>query len=212
MPNVQLLLPEPPHSGLAFDRFQFDKRALRVSVESRLTFQDAVHVVSPATFRWQRWRPEFVSNASQLRKVLAVAVWRSVHGQRAYPEGLESDLSKLNALGEQSIARWSRTLARDHKRRKWHHKSLSEHQRKIIGRHVFTESRSGGKLQFLAAVAHWSWNLGLTSCEVAEQLHSTPWHIRITRYRLCNIARDLGFATFVPHHSCHHARNTVQAA
>jgi hypothetical protein len=29
----------------------------------------------------------------------------------------------------------------------------------------------------------------------------SPWHVRIVRYRLCGIARKLGFDTFAPHHS-----------
>jgi hypothetical protein len=201
MPNIQLLPPGPRRRELQFDQYQFHRRARRVSAESRLTFTDAVHIVSPGTCRRQRWRPEFANNSAQLRKVLAVAVWQSAHGRRAFPEGLESDLPRLKELAKTSIGRWSRTLAEDQKRRKWHHKRLSEHQRKIIARHVFTESWSGSMLSFLAAVSFLSWNLGRTSCEVAEQLYTTPWHVRIIRYRLCNIARRLGFVTFAPHHS-----------
>ncbi len=201
MPGVQILPTQPPRPGICFDRWQFDHRAIRVSAETRITFQDNVSTVRRGTFRAQRWKPEFANNTAQLRKVIAVLVWQHAHGRLPFPEGLENDLPRLEQLAKTSIGRWNRMLAKDQKRRKWHHKSLSEHQRKIIERHVFTTSWSGGTLQILAAVAYLSWNRGLTSCDVGEQLYMTPWHVRIVRYRLCNAARRLGFETFAPHHS-----------
>jgi hypothetical protein len=211
-PSLQLLpMHAQPHSGLQFDLYQFQRRATRVSAETRLTFQDAVHVERRSTYRQARWKPAFANNAAQLRKVLAVAVWQSAHGRRAFPEGLESDLPRLKQIAKNAVGRWNRTLAQDQKRRRWHHKSLSKHQRAIISRHVFTEAWSGGTLHSFAAIAYLSWHRGLSSCEVASQLYMTPWGVRMIRYRLCNIARGLRFATFAPHHSRREAGNTVQA-
>ena len=131
------------------------------SATTRITFQDNVSTVLRGTFRAQRWKPEFANNTAQLRKVIAVLVWQHAHGRLPFPEGLENDLPRLEQLAKTSIGRWNRMLAKDQKRRKWHHKSLSEHQRKIIERHVFTTSWSGGTLQILAAVAYLSWNWGI---------------------------------------------------
>lgn len=202
MPAVQLLPPRPPRPGLGFDRFQFDHRAIRVSAETRITFQDNVQTIQRGTFRCQRWHPAFANNAAQLRKVLAFVVWQSAHGRMAMPEGLENDLPRLKRLAKTRLdQRWHMALARDEKRKRWHHKTLSKRSKEIIARHVFTESWAGGTLQILAAVAHLSWRCGYSSPDVAKQLYMAAPNVRIIRYRLCNAARRLGFETFAPHHS-----------
>jgi hypothetical protein len=204
--GVTILPAAPPRPSLNYDRFQFDHRAIRVSAETRLTFQDAVHTTQPGTFRVQRWKPAFANNAEQLRKVIALVTWQSARGGKIpMPKDLENDLPRLKRLAKARLDnRWHMALARDQKRKRWHHKTLSKRNKEIIARHIFTESWAGGSLQILATIAYLSWQRGLTSCEVAEQLYMSAPNVRIIRYRLCNAARKLGFETFVPHHSRRH--------
>jgi hypothetical protein len=203
MPTVQLLPMQPARPGLSFDLYQFQRRAIRVSAETKLTFQDQVQTSQRGTFRVQRWKPAFANNATQLRKVIALVTWQSARGGKIpMPKGLETDLPTLKGLAKARLDnRWHKALARDQKRKRWHHKTLSKRNKDIIARHVFTESWAGGSLQILAVVSYLSWQRGMTSCEVAEQLFMTAPNVRIIRYRLCNAARKLGFETFALHHS-----------
>jgi hypothetical protein len=188
MPGVTILPSQPPRLGLSFDRFQFDRRPRAVSAETHLTFQDAVHVEHRGVFRRIRWCPEFVNNKQQLRHVLAVATWRAAHGSKPIPAGLETNLPELKRLSEFSIKKWERDTS-----------GLTQTEQWIVRRHKFNVQRAGGLLQLFASVVYLSFMLGQTSPDVAGHLCITPPNVRTIRYRLCEIARRLGYSTFERH-------------
>jgi hypothetical protein len=192
MPSIGLAVLRAPDHLLRFDEHQFARRAKAVSTRTEISFGDynRMHVVGTGTFRRTRWCPEFINNDSQLRRVLATAVWQSVNGGKVpMPAGLETNLEELKRLSELRLQNWeSRSI-----------KGFPETERRIVRRHCFNLRRAGGFLQLFASVVYLSWKLGQTSPDVAEQLWLAPCNVRIIRYRLCQIARKLGFETFVRH-------------
>jgi hypothetical protein len=187
MGTIQMLPPQPPDPTLHFDLFQFDKRRMAVTIKSRITFSDLehMHVESRAAQRPNRWIPVFAANDKQLKHVLAVSAWRYANGGKMpMPENLSLDtLKRITARAFQQ--KMTRSLV-----------NMTEAQRDMLRRHVRSVDGAGGYLPFKAALVYKSWRQGLPSTQVAEQLWMTPPNVRIILYRLCNIARSLGYETF----------------
>jgi hypothetical protein len=187
---VTILPPQPPRVGLSFDEHQFYRRRKAVKQDTGISFGDYRHM---STFRnrggrraW-RFAPVFVNNAEQLRNVLAKAAWQAVRGGRL-PIPKDISLAELKRLTENKLDTTWKRVALDGKSPN-------------ACRHFTYTNLAGGWLERHAAIAYLSWKLGYPSTDVAAQLHTTPQNVRIILYRLCNIARKLGYETFKRGHS-----------
>jgi hypothetical protein len=171
-----------------YDLWQFDRRAKAVSVESGLSFDDYLNHCHIETRRGKRrgveFTPAFANNSDQLRKVLSQEAWQYCHGRSPMPERISlAELRQALVIKEQKM--------RSRLRRRF-----SKKQKEIVARHVFVNDYNGGYLRVRATIAYLSWKLGYPSNKIAEQLFMAAPNVRIILYRLCNIARQLGYETF----------------
>jgi hypothetical protein len=193
-PQYQILPPAPHDPALFFNQFQFEKTHFHaVTKESGITFSDKerMHIERHTTRRHKRYIPSFATDPAKLRKVITLAAWRYAHGRKPFPETLS--LRELVRLTDKKFARDdAREIS----------KSACEQEHLIHARYKLVNNLQGkgGWLKVKAAVAYRSWLLGQNSCEVAAQLCMSPQQVRIMLWRLCEIAEELGFATFKRRH------------
>jgi hypothetical protein len=191
---ITVLKPGPVREDLHFDHSQFDgRRARAVSAETGIAHADyraGMHVFQRKVQRFAGWIPQFAFNDEMLRRVLALAAWRYCNSgrQKEYMHLFVENLPALRQLADQRFrSSVARSLA----------KNLPQAQRRILQRHCYAVDAAGGWLHYHAAVAYFSWRVGMTSPKVAEQMGSLQAPgVRIILYRLTRIARELGLPTF----------------
>ena len=146
-----------------FDRFQFDQRFARpVSKETRLSHDDyrSMQCYRHGATASVREIPAWTLDNEAVRRVLSARLARLANAP--IPETLE----ELRVLDEKVVASME--------------KSASEYSRKgaAIAR------RAGGLAAYWVAVVYKTFRLGRNSVELASDLHTTPWAIRQTIWRL----------------------------
>ncbi len=191
MPGIGLAVLQAPDPPFCFDRYQFDRRPNAVSATTEISFDDYSRMGVQRLIgkrNGRRWTPRFAASDEQLRKVLTVAAYQYACGGRM-PVPANTSLDELKKL----------VTAMDLKKRVQSLEHYSDVQKRRHCRHLFTNSWNGGHLEVLAAIAYRSWRLGWDSPTVAQQLFMRPENVRIVLYRLCQVARKLGFETFVRH-------------
>jgi len=158
-----------------------------VSAETKIAFTDfksSMSIHDRKTFRNKRWIPEFALNDQELRHVLAQKAWQFVHGgkEETVPDLLIGNMKELEFM----VAEKQKRLQEFGKPGDTANWNFIVHE-DIVKRF--------GYVGLHAAIAYRSWRLGQLSTQIAEDLRITPYNVRIILYRLCEIARKLGYAT-----------------
>lgn len=187
MSCLQILPTMPPHPGLGFDEYQWQRRSKAVSAASQISFSDfdRMHAFGIKGRRRQReFTPAFANNSEQLRKVLAVSAFRYCRGGRVpVPEGIT--LEELRGMADAKFEQWSSRRL----------ENMPAVEQEMVRRHVRSVEHAGGYLHLHAAVAYRSWKLGYTSGQVASELQMSAPGVRLVLYRLSLIAKELGYET-----------------
>jgi len=161
------------------------------SSKSNLAFADIknMHIVRRVGGFRARWTPAFASNDKQLLHVLVQRAWQYMHSTRSgkvpskFLDSKEELQLRLAAVFEERKREWGKPGEHGH----WNHEV-----------HKATVERLG-YLELQTAVAYRSWRLGQTSTDIAANLGITPANVRTILYRICLVARKLGYKTFTRH-------------
>lgn len=190
-PNVTVLpyIPPADDDTRHFDAYQLNRPVKMISAETQIASSDAKACHVERRFQRHYWIPPFANNTPQLRRVIAERVWEySCQGRggskkgnkKPIPAELVNDADKLRALADEHFERqWVLNRHRDRPER-------AEHIRAVV--------RAGGYLQFITAIAYRSFNLGMTSPEIAAEMGiKKPTTVRIQVCRLRDTAKSFGF-------------------
>jgi hypothetical protein len=185
---------EQDETSPRFDFCQFPRAAKAASTDSRIAFSDYVRMgkISVKATRATRWIPAFAADDAKLRHVLREAAWHYAKLGR-YRGTCPPDISldELKRLCDARSKEWTlRYETRQFSGR------ATEYQTKLLGRHVLTNVKNGGWLEFRTRVCWLSWRMGWEANLIAEELFTTPCGVREILWRMCNVARSLGYETF----------------
>jgi len=169
----------------SFDRHQFDNSRGRFHKDTReaeLTYEElhqsghTIRVVG----RSKTYIPEFYTNDSQLRAVLAKAVVGYCFRSTRVPDNLATDLVNLQRI---ALERQSRV---EDANRLWN----------ATVEHINAVRASGSYLALIAGISYRAWRLGWHDQDIANELGMTKAGVGRILRRLVRYAEELGFQTY----------------
>jgi len=145
------------------------------------------------SIRHRRWRPAFAASDEKLRRVLLHRAWTYIHASKQTTP--PDDWKTVNAAATKVALEYGSRF-----------KNCPAHKRCESAAHVAAVKQAGSYLALQSALAYRAWRLGQDSVGIAEALHMTPQSVRVNLQRMCDVARGLGYETFVRHSSFQRTR------